>query len=119
MLNQIDKLHERLNKIPEVNGRVYPAVIPANSRTYPMITYGLSGGSNYPSIFRGLAQRLLVRISVVGEEQHYRQIIKVMESILLELQATPTLLFVDPDPPVDSYNETIDAIEQTIFVTLR
>lgn len=124
-MNKINQIYERLKYLPEAGGnaknntlaRVYPVVVPSAAPVcFPIITYAMAGGADNPPEIRGPIIRPLIRISVIAKETQYSIIQETMDAALFAIRK---LFYVDPDPPVDSYNEIIDAIEQTVYVSIK
>ena len=127
-MNVADKVYERLKYLKEAGGddsnpndmklaRVYPVVVPSSAPVcFPIVTYAMAGGSDNPALMRGSSKRQLVRISVIGKESDYRIIQETMDAVIVALRS---LFYVEPDPIIDSYNEIIDTIEQTIHVIVK
>ena len=123
-MEPIDRVFKCLQYLPEAGGdsnpnspklaRVYPIIIPSDAKVvFPVITCAEAGGANFPPVMRGKTPRPLIRIAVTAKE--YKEVQETMKAVYC---AVRKLLYVEPDPPIDNYDEILDAMVKTIHITL-
>ena len=106
-------LVKAIETVPELEGKVFPVVVPAKMRDWPVCLYARAGGL-LDETTRGAAVQPGVRVEIIAGR--YEDVDRVMQAARRALVREG--LYQIPDPPVDVYDEDLSVFRQAIHVIL-
>ena len=113
---KVVRLVKALETVPDLEGKVWPVVVPPDAHRWPALVYALAAGENEDT-FDGAVPRQTVTLHVLAEG--YGEAMRVLTAAV-EAAAKQCILYIHPPPRTDgAYDEELSLFRQSVSVVLK